>query len=54
MQTGRGQKISSEAVLEVRARPPGVQAWGSVGHVDLELRREGQAGGEDMGVNGPQ
>ena len=53
MRTERGWKVSSEAVLEVRARPSSVQAQGSVGRVDLELRREGWAGGENLGVNGP-
>ena len=44
MRTGRGRKVSSEAVLEARARPSKVQAQGSAGRADLELRREGQAG----------
>ena len=41
-------------MLAVRARPSKVQAQGSAACVDLELRREGWAGGENMGVNGPQ
>ena len=54
MQTDRGWKISSEAVLEVRTRPSRVQVQRSAGFADLELRREGWAGGEDLGVNRPQ
>ena len=54
MRTDRGWQVSFEAVLEVQARPSGVQAQGSVNCVDLELRREGWAEGEDLSVNGPQ